>query len=211
MPVGIYCLKNAGQRDRSSLPIAAVPLLFGVQQLCEGLVWFGIGQGNSNLTRIAATGFLFFALAFWLFWIPFSAMFLEQRKQFKYVLGLGALLGLTGGAVLFLPVVLNPDALRVSEVHHSIFYDYAAPPALFIAPQFMWHLFYVAIIALPLIFLKNKRLIWYSTALVVSAVLSHVYFWYAFASIWCFFAAIISLYLGYLFHNWPARTTVEEN
>lgn len=202
VPVGISCMRNANQRDRSSLPIAMIPLVFGIQQFFEGLVWVGIGRGNAELTRLTATGYLFFALTFWLFWIPFSAMFLEERRVIQFVLGLGAVFGLMGGAVLFFPIVSNPESLLITVVHHSLRYDYPEPPALRIAPE-IWHLFYVAVISMPLILLKNKRLIGFSTALVVSAVISHVYFYYSFASIWCFFAAFLSIYLAYLFHNWP--------
>jgi hypothetical protein len=130
VPVGIYCVKNAGQRDRLSLPISAIPLVFGVQQFCEGLVWVGIGRGDTDLARFAAMGFLFFALAFWLFWIPFSAVFLEQKRKIRFVLGLGAVVGLTAGAVLIIPVIANPHALQLSVVHHSIQYNYPDPPAL---------------------------------------------------------------------------------
>lgn len=205
VPVGIYCLKSAAQRDRSLLPISALPLLFGVQQFCEGVVWIGLGRGDVNLTRLAALGFLFFALAFWLFWIPFSSVFLEPRREFQLYLGLCALLGLTGGLILFVPIALNPAELQITLVHHSIRYDYADPPALALAPQEFWHLLYVAVVAAPLLLSKNSTLLWFSTALVISAVISHVYFFYAFASIWCFFAAFLSLYLCYLFHNWPQR------
>ena len=207
VPVGIYCLKIAGQRDHSSRPIAAIPLLFAIQQFSEGLVWVGIGRRNVELTQSAAMVYLFFALAFWLFWIPFSAVFLEHRKKIKLLLGIGAILGLLGGMILFLPVVIHPASLQVSVVRHSIYYDYADPPALIIAPQVVWHLLYVALISLPLVLLKEKLLIGFCTALVVSAVISHVFYWYAFTSIWCFFAALISLYLGYTFHRWPMRKT----
>jgi hypothetical protein len=209
VPVGIYCLTIAHQRDRSSLPIAAIPLLFGIQQFSEGLVWVGLSRGNADLTHIAAMIYLFFALVFWLFWIPFSALFLERRKKIKFILGIGTLLGLIGGMILFAPIVFNPSTLQVSRIRHSIYYDYADPPALIIAPQTIWHLFYVAVIALPLILLKEKLLIGYCIALVVSAVISHVFYWYAFASIWCFFAAGISLYLCYIFHYWPIRIAAE--
>lgn len=202
VPAGIYCVKSAGQRNRSSLPVAAIPLLFGIQQFFEGIVWIGIGRGDADLTRSTALFYLFFALAFWLVWIPFSAMFLEPRKKIRSVLGLGALLGMAGGAMLFLPIILNPAALQISVAHHSIHYEYPDPPALRYAPQIVWHLFYVAAISLPLIFSKEKALVGFSTALVVSAVISHVFFLYAFASIWCFFAACLSLYLCHIFHNW---------
>lgn len=210
MPVGIYCVKTAVQRDRSALSIAVIPVLFGVQQFCEGLVWVGIGRGHTAMTHIAALGYLFFALAFWLFWIPFSAVFFERRRKVRLILGLDACVGLLGGLVLVVPVFLNPGALEITVIHHSIRYDYPAPPARLIAPQVMWQFFYVAVISLPLIVSQYKQLIGYSTALVVSAVISHVYFYYAFASIWCFFAAFLSLYLGYLFHNWPAISASDQ-
>lgn len=210
VPVGIYCLKTAARRDWLALPIATIPLLFGVQQFCEGLVWVGVGRGDAELTRFAALGYLFFALAFWLFWIPFSAVFFERRPRIKWILGLGAFLGLMGGAIQFVPVVLNPEALRVTVIHHSIRYDYPAPPPQLTAPPLAGNLFYLAVISLPLVFMKYKKLIGYCTALVVSAVISHVFFLYAFASVWCFFAAILSLYLAYLFYKWPLPTAEQE-
>ena len=207
--VGIYCVKIATQRDRAALLIAAIPLLFAIQQFSEGLVWVGIGRDNVELTQSAALVYLFFALAFWLFWIPFSAKFLERRRKTKWILALGVVLGLMGGTVLFVPLALNPGELQVSVIHHSIYYDYADPPALMFAPQIVWHLFYLAIVTLPLLCLKEKKLIGYSIALIVSAVISHSFFFYAFASVWCFFAAALSLYLCYTFYRWPIPKNIQ--
>ncbi len=204
-PVGAYCLNVAYRHDRAALGIAFIPLGFGIQQFCEGLVWVGLGQNDLRLARGAATAYLFFALAFWLFWIPFSALFLESRRPARFAIACGALLGLLGGAVLFVPILLDPAQLQISVVHHSLTYNYHDPIGLKIAPQIVWHLFYIAIIALPLLLVRHKQLVGYGTALVVSAVISHTVFWYAFASIWCLFAAVIALYLGYLFSRWPRR------
>ncbi|MCC7424593.1 MAG: hypothetical protein IT428_30360 [Planctomycetaceae bacterium] len=200
-------MKTAVQRDRSTLPVAAIPLVFGVQQAFEGLVWVGIHRADAELTRLAATGFLFFALAFWLFWIPFCAVFLDPRRAVKRLLAVMALLGLIGGAVLFFPILSNPSGPQATVVRHSIRYEYASPPTARFAPETVWHSFYLAIVATPLIVVKNKTLLWFATALVASAVVSHLYFLYAFASIWCFLAALLSLYLAYLFHHGPQRRT----
>lgn len=202
-PVGAYCLKVASERDRSALGIAFIPLGFGIQQFCEGLVWIGLRHDDLRFARGAALAYLFFALAFWLFWIPFSARRLESRRWIRLCLACAAFLGFLGGAVLFVPILLDPEQLQISVVHHSLTYNYRDPPGLKIAPQIVWHLFYLAIISLPLMLVRHKQLVGYSTALVVSAVISHAVFWYAFASVWCLFAAIIALYLGYLFYHWP--------
>jgi hypothetical protein len=118
------------------------------------------------------------------------------------ILGGGTLLGLMGGMLLFVPVALNPAALQVTVVHHAIRYAYADSPAGNFAPEVVWHIFYVAIISLPLFLLQDKRLVGFSTALVVSAVFSHIYYLYAFESLWCLLSAILSLYLGNLFRTW---------
>lgn len=204
-PVGAYCVKVAYERDRSALGIAFIPLGFGIQQFCEGLVWVGLRHDDFRLARGAALAYLFFALSFWLFWIPFSALFLESRPRVKLALGCGALLGLLGGTVLYVPILLNPEQLRIDVAHHSLTYGYDEPLGLKLAPQIVWRLFYLAIISLPLVLVRNKQLVGYSTALVASAFISHTIFWYAFASVWCLFAAIIALYLGYLFYRWPRR------
>jgi hypothetical protein len=185
-----------------------VPLMFGVQQFCEGLVWVGVGRRDAGLTQSAALAFLFFALAFWLFWIPFSAIFLERRRKIQLVLGFCTLVGFIAGAVQLIPVVADPDSIRVTVVHHSIRYDFADPPSMRVVPHTVWHVFYLAIIAMPLVLLKNKTLILYSTGLVVSAVISHLFFWHAFPSMWCFCAAALSIYLAFLFRALPPQTTV---
>jgi hypothetical protein len=208
IPVGIYCIRIAIERDRSALPLSVVPLLFGVQQLCEGFVWVGIGRDSAELTQSAALFYLFFALTFWLFWIPFSAVFLEPENNRKFVLALGAILGLAGGLILYLPLLLDPGGLVVSVDRHSIQYNIAQFRAVEAIPLIVWQLPYLVVIALPLLVLGQKRrgMLVYSAALVLSAAISHVYFWYSFASVWCLFAAILSLMLGYVFHELPLPT-----
>lgn len=204
-PVGIYCVRTAYQRDCSLLPLSAVPLLFGIQQAVEGLVWIDIGLENARLTQAAALLYLFFALSFWLFWIPFSAAILEPSRRVKGLLGLGAMLGLTGGLLYYWQILSNPAVLLVSVKNHSICYDYTRTPTLAAVPQLVWHLSYLLVVSLPFILVAQKRkaLIAFSTAIILSAVISHAYFWYAFSSVWCFFAAILSLMLGYLFYHLP--------
>ena len=46
-------------------------------------------------------------------------------------------------------------------------------------------------------------------ALVVSAAISHAYYWYSFASVWCHFAAALSLMLAYVFYQLSPEKNAE--
>lgn len=210
-PVGVYCVKVAVERDPAVVPLALIPLLFGVQQIAEGFVWVGIGQANPALMQTAAFIFLFFALAFWPFWIPLSTVFLESRNRVKIFLGVISATGLLGGLFYYLPLMLNPEVVVINVIHHSIRYDITLPPVLELLPEPAWHLCYLAVVTLPLMIVaRNRRgLLAFSIALVFSAMIGHAYFWYAFASVWCFFAAILSLILSYMFYRLPSPVAGE--
>jgi hypothetical protein len=112
------------------------------------------------------------------------------------------MIGLIGGGGLFLPIALDPTRLEVSATEGVLAYEFPIP-ILITKAQPMIHLIYLAVITLPLMIASRKRkeLLAFSILLVASAIVSHLYYWYAFASIWCFFAAAISLTLAILFHN----------
>ena len=44
--------------------------------------------------------------------------------------------------------------------------------------------------------------------LIASFVVSYWVFWYAFTSVWCFFAAVLAVLLCYVFYYLPASTEV---
>jgi hypothetical protein len=70
LPAGGCCLAAAWHKDRAYLPLAAVPALFGLQQLCEASVWAALGRGDPGVGRVPSLAFLFFALAVWPVWVP---------------------------------------------------------------------------------------------------------------------------------------------
>lgn len=203
-PAGIYCVRTALVKNRAFLCLAVIPLVFSVQQFTEGLVWMGIEQKNDPLTRRASLIFLAFALAFWPFWIPLCGFLLEPEGKRKWIQGAAALLGLSGGLVLFVPLAWNPAYLTVRSPHHSVFYDLSALPILAWIPMEVCELLYLAVVALPPLLSRTTGFFLFSIAIVISAVISHAFFWYASASVWCFFAAVLSLYLCISFHGMPA-------
>lgn len=193
LPVGAYAVQQARWRDSRYLPLAAFPIFFGMQQGFEGALWLGLEGGATSYQTEAALGFLFFAFLFWPFMVPFAVWRLESGGPKGRKMGLIVLLGLLFGAVLYLPLLWDESRVMPAIVHHSITY----PVALITdgrLPRPVNCLIYALIVSLPLLFASHRPVRVYGGILVVSVVLSAGLFHYAFTSVWCFFAALLSLY-----------------
>ena len=87
LPAGGIAMQRAARRDMAYLPIATLPMLFGLQQLCEGAVWMA-GRANDTATVEASSlAYMFFSYFAWPVWVPFSTYFLEpQRRRSLYLM-----------------------------------------------------------------------------------------------------------------------------
>ena len=208
-PAGAYCVRSALRKKRKLLGLAIIPLVFSVQQFSEGVVWNGLNRDNLDAAQYASFVFLYVALAFWPFWVPTCAFLSEPNSWRKWVSGGIALLGLAEGLMLYLPVVLNPEVLVLRVRHHSIFYDVTQSAAFEVMPKIGWQLLYAAIVGIPMLIAPKQGFLLLGIALVAAAVVSQVFFWYAFTSVWCFLAAILSLYLCISFRQLPAVSQLD--
>jgi hypothetical protein len=204
IPAGVYCLREAARKDWRYLSLGAAPVFFTIQQFCEGIVWLEFARGTASPPRAAELSFLFFALAFWPFWLPFSIIWSDRTHRGWN--GLLAAFGIMIGLSLYLPIVTQTNRfLHVTVSHHSIRYDLQVIPALRVVPELVSRAVYVAVIALPLLLCAERRLRFLGLALLVSSVVSQLAFWYAYFSVWCLFAALLSFYLCVVYHALPNR------
>jgi hypothetical protein len=195
---GAYCLRVTVPDRPACVPLALIPVIFGVQQAAEGLVWVGLAREDPDLIQRSALTFLCTAICFWPFWIPLSAAFLEARRWARTVLVLVAAVGLAFGIGLCAPFVASPDRyLEVGVAYHSIQYRFTGLPAFTAVPRVWWHAAYLMIVFSPFLVSPDRNFTWYCVLLGLSAAISHLVFWYAFLSVWCFFAALLSLQLCY--------------
>jgi hypothetical protein len=209
LPVGAFCVHRAVQRDRRFLPLALTPVAFAAQQAAEGCVWLGLNHGDPVLAERGAVVFLFFALAFWPFWIPFSLLCIEGRRPGRILLAAMTVLSLVW-LWLFAPLAADPGRLlSTAVVHHSIAYDFSDLPAFHLVPRTALRVAYLAFICVPLLAARpggEDRLRFLAGALVAALFgFSYLVYWYAFTSVWCFFAALLALLLGVAFARLPAR------
>ena len=202
---GAYCVKNALSKNRLLLPVAIIPLLFAIQQFSEGWVWIGLRWENAELVRIFALVFLAFAIVFWPFWVPFCAFVTGNRKE-KILFGFLSALGLVVGLGVYVPLFINVDSPVADVINHAIHYNVTRSTMFQFVPVLLWEAMYIAIIASPLFASNDTKILYLGIAIVLSAAISYLVFWFAFASVWCFFAALLSLYLCIVFRNLPALT-----
>lgn len=218
LPAGLYSVRLASQQNPRYLPLAAIPIAFGIQQACEGFVWLGLETNSATEVRWGAFGFLAFAYWFWLFWAPWSVAVSEANAILRRVSWSLAVLGFTYGALLYLPLVFQPAWLAVQVFHHSIQYD----THLIFDPwlsQDIDRLIYAVIILIPFALASNPALKGFGATIALSATpcgyreacASHWLLHQVFVSVWCFFAAILSLLIVWICQsfstvNWQQDT-----
>jgi hypothetical protein len=204
IPAGAYCVRNALRKKPAYLPFAAIPIFFGIQQFSEGWVWLGLDQDNLALVQPASLVFLFFAMPFWPLWISLSAAVAERSRPRKLLLAAITILSLAWFWLGFLPVLQDPDLrLETRVVHHSIQYELHDLPIFAIASEGFRRFFYLCNIALPMILCREKISTALGILLAIAALITQAIFWYAFVSVWCFFAACLALYECWFFHKLP--------
>ena len=202
---GVYCVKNALSKNRLLLPVAIIPILFAVQQFSEGWVWICLRWENAALVRMFALVFLAFAIVFWPFWVPFCAFVTGKRKE-KIIFGFLSVLGLVIGLGVYVPLFISVDSPVTDVINHAIHYNVSGSTTFQFVPVLLWEAMYIAIIASPLFASNSRKILYLGIAIVLSAAVSYLIFWFAFTSVWCFFAALLSLYLCIVFRNLPALT-----
>lgn len=183
---GVATLREA--KRPAQIAFAGIPLLFGLQQIIEGFLWLALTDpAYAFLERAGTTGFLFIARVVWPTMLPLSVLLMEKGSdniRLHYILaGMGALVSLYySWCLLFLNVV--PD---ISGHHIRYVSDF---PESLAVPVFL--VYFVAVIT-PLFLSKNMRTRALGVLMFASC-LATVFVAFAFlTSVWCFFAAIISV------------------
>ncbi|MBT9315294.1 DUF6629 family protein [Leptothoe spongobia] len=196
IPAGLYACKLAMDIDVRYLPVALIPCLFGIQQGFEGIGWLAIHHNQADIGYLAALGFLAFSHGLWLVWLPLAMFVLEQRPWARKVLLVMTLLGTLFGMSLYGPFVLSPGMFAVTVTQGSIDYQTQLIYDQFF-PRAVSRLFYMLIVLGPLWLSQLTQLRIIGGFIALALVITDWFYNYAFVSVWCFFAAILSGYILY--------------
>lgn len=197
LPAGLYSLRLVYYQNPGYISLASIPIAFAIQQICEALVWLGIEGSSVVETNLGAFGFLAFAYWFWLFWSPWSVAQSELNSSVRRICWGFGILGFIYGGLLYFPMLIYPQWLSIHVVHHSLEYDTRLIFDPWFSQQFD-RLFYAIIILVPFALASNRSLKVFGGAVCLSAITSHWLLNQVFVSVWCFFAAILSLLILFI-------------
>ncbi len=185
--VGVATLRKTEQR--SEIPFAMIPLLFGVQQITEGVVWLSF-RFDAPLFHLAATYvYSVFSHVLWPVFVPFSIALLETvRWRHRVIIGFLSI-GLAVGIYLLYFLVAYPVTAQVEN--HIIYIS----PHFYLLPVMA---FYLAATCVSCFFSSHKTINIFGVLLLASFLAAYHFSRVTLVSVWCFFAAILSLVIyGY--------------
>jgi hypothetical protein len=210
---GVYAIQQARRLHPPYLMWALVPIFFGLQQAFEGRVWQELDAGDAGAAVPFALGFHFFSHFLWLWWLPLCSYLVEPgqasktgriskiEKLRKRVIGGCAIFGAFAGALVYSEMLFHPEWMSVAVREQSITYDfsfpYRSPIHLPITPAAL----YALTILVPLLFSSHRLIRIFGGLVALSMVLASAAYGYAYVSVWCFFAAVLSLYLVYMIRH----------
>jgi hypothetical protein len=190
--VGIATLREV--KDRRELLLAAMPCLFALHEFVEGFVWMGLdGTMSPQVAHNAGAAFVLYAQGILPFLLPLSVFLIEPTKrQRRRMLGFVILGGLLS---LYLAWGLIAYPLAISDQSHSIVYVNVITNTMLVA------VLYVIATCGSLFFSGFGPLVelgWFNlVGLLVVAMVKR----YAFTSVWCGYAAVVSVIIYFFFRR----------
>jgi hypothetical protein len=203
--IGVASIKKA--QSTSQVAFASIPLIFSVQQITEGFVWLSLSNPDfASLQEVTTYIFLFFAQVVWPVWVPFAILKFEpkesRRMAGKILVGIGALVS------LYLAYCLLTFPVEAKILGYHISYIQKYPPAIAIYCGFL----YIVATIVPPFFSRIGRMWMLGTTILVSYIITSIFYTDYIVSVWCFFASIISIAVFailYELNNISQKTKIE--
>jgi uncharacterized membrane protein HdeD (DUF308 family) len=172
---------------------STIPLIFGMQQISEGFVWVALqNPGNQAMLTISGYLFLIAAVVIWPTMVPLSVLKMEQkpsrRRYLKIFLAAGIITSLYYGTGL----IIHNIEPEISNHHIKYVNDF---PKSLATPAFILYLIATLI---PIYISSIKKMYLFGILVTVSCLITGIFFKEYLTSVWCFFAAFISIVIYWI-------------
>ena len=180
--LGVATLR-AAQR-RSEIPFAAIPLMFGLQQMVEGALWLSFRFDAPQLNLAMTYLFSMFSHVLWPIFVPFAIGLMETVPWRRTVIwgfqGVGLLVGLY---LLVLIVEFPITAVAAENIVYASPHFYKIPVMLL----------YLAATCVSCFFSSSATIRFFGVLALLLFAVAYGFFALALFSVWCFFAALLSV------------------
>ena len=192
--IGVASLKKV--QTSSQLLFALFPIVFAIQQFTEGFVWITITNSNYQYWQsFPIYTFIFFAQVLWPTWVPLSFYLIEKNSTRRKIIFAFVLIGSCISLLHFHNLIFFNVSASIMPYH--IYYDLDFPLK---HDLIMESLYLLTIIVPPFISSINRAYI-LGILLLLSFLITKLYFSDYIISVWCFFAALISAIVYLIMKN----------
>ena len=191
--IGVATLRHTSHR--TEIPFAMIPLLFGIQQLIEGVIWLTFAHEAPMLRQTMTYAYSAFSHVLWPIYVPLAIGVLEVTRWRRKVLAGFEVAGLTVGLYLLYIIVTRPVVAQVVSRHIE-----------YISPHFyigVVIVLYVAATCVSGFFSSHRFVNLFGALALASFTATYLFYAHALVSVWCFFAAVLSvlMYVHLRFRN----------
>lgn len=169
--------------------LCLIPVFFMIQQFAEGFVWFHMGPPFevTPLSSFFKNLYLFFALSFWPFFLPFAIAVAENDPLRRRICFIFCFFGfLVGSGNFYETLMLDP---MPEVLGASLSYDDGIT---------LKHIIYGVVAVVPIFLSTLPGMLFLGIMGSVSFLLAELFYREAFISVWCFFAALLSVYFFFI-------------
>ena len=190
--IGVATLKEV--KHPRELLFASVPCLFALHQFTEGFVWLGLDHIlSAKVMYDAGAAYILYAQGLLPFLLPLGVLLLEptahrRRRMLGFVI-------LGGGLALYTLWGLTAAPFQVFMRDHSIVYDNPYTATTVVAA------FYLVATCGALLFSGFRGLVLFGVLNIAGVIVVTLIKSYAFTSLWCAYAAVISVIIYFFFRR----------
>lgn len=170
---------------KAEIPFAMIPLLFGIQQITEGIIWLTFRLDAPLLKMTMTFVYSLFSHVLWPIFMPFSIALLETGPWRKKTIFALQLAGIAVGLYLLYFILEFPVTAEVLDKHIV----YVSPHFYILAVM----AFYLAATCASCLLSSHKIINLFGVLLFISFIAAYRVHTASLVSVWCFFAAILSL------------------
>ncbi len=180
---GIVAIKKT--ESPKMLALACTPILFGMHQLSEGILWLTLSDPDLISLQNSATYFyVFFAQIGWPLWVPYAIWKMEPDKVLKKIIFFILLIGVAFSAyqVYWLIEYKVSAVIEAGHMRYNLYYPFPRSRRMLYA--------LTALVPVLLSSVRFMKLL--GLAFLVSYIVSFIVYREYVISVWCFFASILS-------------------